>query len=100
MGIVQGEDQEEGLERQAQTRVGTVSPPGDDEESKVDLSDGKKYLTDWMLLSEQKEGGMARQKANTKPITAASSSSSGGKCPSPPAPASAAFKPNKKKRKQ
>ena len=31
--------------------------PGDDEESKIDLSDGKKYLTGWVLLSEQKEGG-------------------------------------------
>ena len=61
--------------------------PGDDEESKVDLSDGKKlkYLTDWVLLSEQKEGGMARQKkAKTKHAAATSSSSSGKKRPCPP----------------
>ena len=60
--------------------------PGDDEEYKVDLSDGKKYLTDWVLLSEQKEGGMARQKkAKTKHAAASSSSSSSGeKRPCPP----------------
>ena len=61
--------------------------PGDDEESKVDLSDGKKlkYLTDWVLLSEQKEGGMARQK-KAKMKHAAVSSSSGKKAPLPDRP--------------
>ena len=53
--------------------------PADDEEPKVDLSDGKKYLTDWVLLSEQKEGGMARQKKRKTKHAAASSSSSSGK---------------------
>ena len=77
--------------------------PGEGEESKVDLSDGKKYLTDWVLLSEQKEGGMARQKkAKTKHAAApsSSSSSSGEKRPCPPSRAPAASKPKAKKRKQ
>jgi len=77
--------------------------PGDDEEYKVGLSNGKKYLTDWVLLSEQKEGGgMARQKkAKTKHAAASSSSSSSGKkrpCPSGRAPA--ASKPKAKERKR
>ena len=76
--------------------------PGDDEESKVDLSDDKKlkYLTDWVLLSEQKEGGMARQKKAKTKHAAASSSSSGKKRPCPTGRAPAASKPKAKKRKQ
>ena len=74
--------------------------PGDDEESKIDLSDGKKYLTGWVLLSEQKEGGMARQKKAKTKHAAASSSSSGEKRPCPTGRAPAASKPKAKKRKQ
>ena len=43
----------------------------------VDLSEGKAYLTDWVLIEEKKDGGMMRKKKQAA-ATAAQSAAAGG----------------------
>ena len=76
--------------------------PGDDGDSTVDLSelsDGKVYEVDWVLLCENKDGGMRRKKAAAKPAkpSAAAPPPEPEPAPDPPAPTPQASKKNKSK---
>jgi len=51
--------------------------PGEKGNTTVDLSEGKAYLTDWVLIEEKKDGGMVRKKKQAA-ATAAQSAATGG----------------------